>query len=87
MADLPENPWDFQQIPGHDLLVVFQKAWREVNPYGPGADETLRAGLLAVLRCLAWEMDNMPLPKDAPDQRTMLIQHVLHRVGDQGNGI
>lgn len=86
MPDLPENPWEFQDIPGHDLLAIFKQKWHEADQAGAEGERVL-SGLLAVLRCLAWEMDNMPLPKDAPDQRTMLIQHVLHRIGDQGNGL
>ena len=81
----PQMPWDYQQIEGHDLVQVFKDAWARADEAGAEGERS-RSGLLAVLKMLAWEMDALPMPADTNDQRTLLIQHVLHRIGDQGNG-
>lgn len=76
-------PWDHQRVT--DLVQVFKDAWQAADEQGAEGERSL-CGLLAVLRVLAWELDALPVPEDPSIQRTLLIQHVLHRLGDQGNG-
>lgn len=83
---VPEQPWDYQRLPGHDLLQTFINAHEAAENAGADLEDAIQSGLMEVLRIMAWEMDEMPLPAEQPDKRTMLIQHVLHRLGDQGNG-
>jgi hypothetical protein len=83
---VPESPWDFQQIEGHDLIQVFKDACILAGENGADQTDELKSGLMEVFRVLAWEMDELPMPPEQNDKRTLLIQHVLHRVGDQGNG-
>lgn len=81
-----QAPWDYQQIEGHDLMQVFQDSCDLAEAHGAEGPDIYQSGLMEVLRVLAWEMDALPMPPDQPDKRTLLIQHVLHRLGDQGNG-
>ena len=85
-AFVPEMPWDWQLVEGHDLVAVFKAAWFTAEEMGAENEDAITSGLMEVLRVLAWEMDALPMPPDEADNRTLLIQHVLHRVGDQGNG-
>lgn len=85
-AFVPEMPWDWQLVEGHDLVNVFTDAFLVADTQGADRRDALNSGLLAVLKVLAWEMDELPMPPEEADKRTLLIQHVLHRVGDQGNG-
>lgn len=81
-----EFPWDYQQVAGHDLVEVFKDAWYRAQEMGAENEDAITSGLMEVFRVLAWELHDLPLPPDPLDRRTLMAQHVLHRVGDQGNG-
>lgn len=83
---IPEMPWDYQQIEGHDLLAVFLDAVNRAYEQGVDENDGINSGLMEVCRIIAWEMDELPMPPEQSDKRTLLIQHVLHRLGDQGAG-
>ena len=85
-AFVPEMPWDWQLVEDHDLVEVFKQAWYRAQEHGAENEDAITSGLMEVFRVLSWEMDSLPMPPEPADKRTLLIQHVLHRVGDQGNG-
>lgn len=77
MSELPEEM--------NDIVQVFKDAWHEADDAGAVGERT-ETGLQAVFRALAWEMEQIPTPPDPLGVKSQLIQHVLHRLGDQGAG-
>lgn len=78
--DIP--PWEFPT----DMIELFDSKFHEADNSGASTEEAFSYALKAVLRILAWELDGIPVPPDGLGAKTLMAQHVLHRIGDQGNG-
>lgn len=82
----PDLPWEYQEMEDHDLVPIFIQALALAEENGADPDDAVTSGLMAVLKVISWELHDLSCAPDPLARRSAMCQHVLHRLGDQGNG-